>query len=77
MPPVVSCPAVTINLHTVGYQASYQAKHHAVFDIHHLLMDFSLIAVGKSLAFLLSHWVDHREGPPTDCVHTEGCTVNL
>lgn len=62
MPPVVSCLAVTINLHTAGSLASYRAKHHAVFDIHHLLMPSSLIAVEKSLSFLPPYCLIHGEG---------------
>lgn len=53
----------------IGYQSSYQVKHHAVFDIHHLLMGCSLIAAGECLASLLSHWLIHGEGPPTEGPH--------
>ncbi len=53
----------------IGYWSAYQAKHHAVFDIHHLLMGCSLIAAGECLAFLLSHWFLRGEGPPTEDPH--------
>lgn len=53
----------------IGYQSPYQVKHHAVFDIHHLLMGCSLIAAGECLASLLSHWLIHGEGPPTEGPH--------
>lgn len=53
----------------IGYKSAYRAKHHAVFDIHHLLMDCSLIAAGECLAALVSHWLIHGEGPPTEGPH--------
>ena len=53
----------------IAYESAYQAKHHAVFDIHHILMGCSLIAAGECLAALLSHWLIHGEGPPTGGPH--------
>lgn len=53
----------------IGCLSAYQAKHHAVFDIHHLLMGCSLIAAGEYLDSLLSHWRIQGEGPPTEGPH--------
>lgn len=53
----------------IGCLSAYQAKHHAVFDIHHLLMDCSLIAAGERFNSLLSHWWIRGDGPPTEGPH--------
>lgn len=67
MPPRVSCPTVTMDLHRIPVSLPGQTSccvWHSSF-----MMGCSLIAAGECLASLLSHWLIHGEGPPTEGPH--------